>query len=191
MVICYTGRGNFDSTSPLSIVFLKPKSLGLLIFRLPDQEGEWSCWICCEDLWAHDYLVISFCSFQTWRHWWLSFIFIPFISLVNPKKDLHAWLWYTWSHTRVLCVCMRNLYIRVCCWFIELFVIIYLTAIQGKHVKRISIDWMALPMYSLHTPHSPIAQMVWKHFCGLVGIIMERVQLSQVINSWWALNVLH
>jgi len=39
--------------------------------------------------------------------------------------------------------------------------------------------------------HSPTAQQAWKHFCGPVGIRMENMHLSQVINQWWEIKVHH
>ncbi|KAH0662538.1 hypothetical protein KY284_027469 [Solanum tuberosum] len=39
--------------------------------------------------------------------------------------------------------------------------------------------------------HSPITQMVWKHFCGPVGINMKNMQLSQIINRWWEIDAHH
>ncbi|XP_060190564.1 uncharacterized protein LOC132619785 [Lycium barbarum] len=33
--------------------------------------------------------------------------------------------------------------------------------------------------------HSPTAQAIWKYFCGPVGINIEYLQVTQIINRWW------
>ncbi|KAH0650456.1 hypothetical protein KY284_030368 [Solanum tuberosum] len=33
--------------------------------------------------------------------------------------------------------------------------------------------------------------MVWKHFCGPIGINVENMQLSQLINLWWEIDAHH
>ncbi|XP_059290521.1 uncharacterized protein LOC132044056 [Lycium ferocissimum] len=37
--------------------------------------------------------------------------------------------------------------------------------------------------------HAPDSQVIWKHFCGPVGIDIQNLHITQVINKWWDLSV--
>lgn len=39
--------------------------------------------------------------------------------------------------------------------------------------------------------HAPAAQQVWRYFCRPVGINIQHVHLSQLINMWWELHAQH